>query len=194
MSRRPSNSPVRRAPPVRRGLTRLRAGAAVLAAASLFACTPEPPAGTAAAPAAEEAPRPPVVRLPVSINEVMVAMVDHASEPLWIDAYQPPTTEAGWIEAEHHAFQMMVNAVVIQLAGTGPNDEDWVVDPQWKGFARDMGEAGKDALAAARSRDPALLQLAGDDLVKSCESCHQAFKPDLPTMGQYKSSSYPPRE
>ena len=37
------------------------------------------------------------------------------------------------------------------------------------------------------------LNKAGDRLVAACESCHKSFKPDLPTMGLYKSTNYPPK-
>ena len=46
-------------------------------------------------------------------------------------------------------------------------------------------------LAKLLEKDAALLNTAGDRLVAACESCHKAFKPDLPTMGLYKSPNYP---
>lgn len=164
-----------------------------LATIALAACspanTPAPAAPAAEAPAPLTTVR--EVTLPVSINAVMVALVDHASEPLWLDAYEPPTTEAGWRDAEHHAYQAAVAGKLIQLAGTGPNDPSWVIDPQWIRFADEMSNAGMDALAAAKARNVANLGGAGDRLVESCEACHKAFKPGLPSMGIYKSPDYP---
>jgi hypothetical protein len=121
----------------------------------------------------------------------MVALVDHASEPLWLDAYEPPTTDAGWREAEHHAYQMAVGGKLIQLAGTGPNDATWVADPNWIRMADEMSAAGMDALAATKARNVALLNAAGDRLVAACESCHTEYKLGLPSMGIYKSPDYP---
>lgn len=141
-----------------------------------------------------EIPDPPSVRLPVSINEAMVALVDYSSEPLWLDAYEPPTDEMGWLMAEYNAYQMALGGKVIQLAGTGPNDADWVVDPDWIRISEEMTDAGMRALRATQSRNVAELLLAGDDLVESCEACHKIFKPDLTSMGVYKSPKYPPDE
>ena len=165
-----------------------------LALAVLGACAPAPtqtatPPSTPQEAAASPAGRP--VTLPVSLNAVMVALVDHASEPLWLDAYQPPTTEDGWRLAEHHAYQMAVGGKLIQLAGTGPNDDAWVSNPDWIRMADEMSAAGMDALAAAKARNPDLLNTAGDRLVASCGSCHTTYKLGLPSMGLYKSPDYP---
>jgi len=170
--------------------------AAVFVAASLAACTPQA-ADTekAAAPVAETVPAATrVITLPVSINAAMVALVDHASEPLWLDAYEPPKTEMRWLEAEYNAYQMAVGGKLIQLAGTGPNDADWVADPEWIRMADEMSAAGMDALNATKARSVAMLNSAGDRLVAACEACHKQFKPGLTSMGIYKSPNYPPKE
>lgn len=170
--------------------------AAAIVAASLAACAPEqptaPPQATAPAPEVAAAARPPIT-LPVSINATMVALVDHASEPLWLDAYEPPKTEMRWLEAEYNAYQMAVGGKLIQLAGTGPNDADWVADPEWIKMADEMTAAGMDALNAAKARNVAMLNTAGDRLVAACEACHKKFKPGLTSMGIYKSPNYPPK-
>ena len=152
------------------------------------------PAAEQAAPVAETPEPVQSVRqitLPVSINAVMVALVDHASEPIWHDAYNPPATEAGWRTAEHHAYQAAVSGKLIQLAGTGPNDANWVGNPDWIRISDELSNAGMDALAAVKAKNIDQLTAAGDRLVASCESCHKAFKPDLPSMGLYKSPDYP---
>jgi len=166
--------------------------AALVAAASLAACAPT---GKETTPVAAATPEPlksgREITLPVSINAVMVALVDHASEPIWLDAYHPPTTEAGWRDAEHHAYQAAISGKLIQLAGTGPNDANWVGNADWIRQADEMSNAGMDALSAVKARNIDQLTLAGDRLVAACEACHKAFKPDLPTMGLYKSPDYP---
>ncbi len=169
--------------------------ATAAALAVLAACAPEkapPPVAAAEAPAPVVATAPPIT-LPVSINAVMVALVDHASEPLWLDAYEPPKTEARWLDAEHHAYQMAVVGKLIRLAGTGPNDTDWVKDPDWNKMADEMSAAGMDALSAAKARNVDMLNTAGDRLVAACEACHKQFKPGLTSMGIYKSPNYPPK-
>lgn len=133
------------------------------------------------------------ITLPVSINAVMVALVDHASEPLWVDAYRGPKTPDEWRETEYDAYQMAISGKLIQLAGTGPSDADWVSQPEWKTYADDMSAAGMHALRAAQAKDLTGLGEAGDSLVAACEACHKKFKPGLTSMGIYKSPTYPPK-
>ena len=87
---------------------------------------------------------------------------------------------------------MAVSGKLIQIAGAGPNDAEWVANPEWKKFADEMSSAGMDALQAAQSKSVQGLNDAGDRLVASCESCHKKFKPGLTSMGLYKSPNYPP--
>lgn len=170
----------------------------MLAVVALAVCSPEktavstPPAPAMATPAIG-ANAQQLISLPVSLNAVMVALVDHASEPLRVDAYEPPTTDTGWREAEYNAYQMAIAAKLIQLPALGPNDADWVVEPKWAPIADEMSAAGLDALKAAQARDVAALDLAGDRLVAACETCHKEFKPNLASMGLYKSPNYPPK-
>lgn len=174
-------------------------GAAALVAGLAGCAPPEPsvaasPTATASIAAAPAEKPTPALALPVSINAVMVALVDHASEPLWLDAYRAPKTTDGWHEAEYNAYQMAVSGKLIQVAGTGPNDSQWVVDPQWRKFADEMSMAGMDALGASQSKNVDALNKAGDRLVAACEDCHKKFKPDLTSMGLYKSPNYPPKK
>lgn len=164
----------------------------------LSACSPDKPIEISqpTSPVSAPAELPPAatpVTLPVSLNAVMVALVDHASEPLWLDAYEAPKTTDRWLETEYNAYQMAVSGKLIQLPGTGPNDATWVAAPEWKMFADEMSAAGMDALAAAQAKDVSALNIAGDRLVASCETCHKKFKGDLPSMAIYKSPNYPPR-
>jgi len=174
---------------MRTGFLVVFAGLVGLATACAPPATQTPVAEGPAAVEVPVVPRP--VTLPVSLNAVMVALVDHASEPLWLDAYEPPTTDAGWREAEHHAYQMAVGGKLIQLAGTGPNDAAWVAEQKWISMADEMGAAGMDALGAAKARNVELLNGAGDRLVAACEACHTEYKLGLPSMGLYKSPDYP---
>jgi len=162
-------------------------------AAGLSACAPEKAPTPAATPPLAAAPAPSIT-LPVSINATMVALVDHASEPFWLDAYEPPTTDDRWREAEYNAYQLAISGKLIQLAGTGPNDSDWVQDPNWIRLANELSAAGMDALAAAQARNVDAINLAGDRLVAACEDCHKQFKPGLTSMGIYQSPNYPPRQ
>ena len=120
-------------------------------------------------------------KLPVSLNAVMVAMVNHSADPIWFAEHDAPTDERGWRELERNAMQLHVAGALLLIPGTGPMDADWVARPEWQSFAKALGEAGERAESAVRGRDHDLIKKSGDEIVDICEGCHKVFKPDLPT-------------
>lgn len=151
---------------------------------AVWGCSAPPPAETQqeAAPVAAAAPTVPPA---TSINALMVAMIDNASHVLW-DVEKKgfePKNDADWVELEDHAIQLQAASALIQMGGTGPMDANWVQMEAWRKDAALMGSAAGEALAAAKSRDLAAVVKANGTLVTSCEGCHKAFKPTLPTEG-----------
>ena len=120
----------------------------------------------------------------VSINEVMVAQIDHAAHFIW-DAADPDRALADveWQEAEHHAIQIISSRSALSMGGTGVNDAMWIVQQSWRNYVNQMNVAGMLALSSARARDRDGLAQAADLLVESCEGCHRQYKPTIPTEG-----------
>ncbi|MEQ1582194.1 MAG: hypothetical protein ABL964_16520 [Steroidobacteraceae bacterium] len=175
----------------------LSVAVAAIALASLAGCTSKesgPAQGGNVAPAASTSPSaasPAAPTLHVSLNAVMVALVDHASDPIFMAATKPPKTEEEWRELEYNAYLMTASASTIQLAGTGPNDKAWVAQPAWKSFAEEMGAAGLQALGMAQEKNVSAIEAVGNRLVEACEGCHKAFKPDIPSMGIMHKAAFP---
>lgn len=120
----------------------------------------------------------------ISINEIMVAQIDHAAYFIW-DAGSPESslTPELWEEVEHHAIQLISSRAALTMGGTGVNDAMWIAQRSWREYVLDMNNASLMALTSARNRDRELLTRAGDLLVESCLACHQQFKPEIPTEG-----------
>ena len=148
-------------------------------ALSLAACgpdAPQPPAGTASG-----APE----TLPVSINQVMVALVNAAADPIWAATWNEPQTERDWRELERLSYQIQIGGHLLQYPGDGPMDQEWTANPQWIEYSQQLSRDGRRAVNAVRARDRDLMDSAGADLLQTCEACHQAFRPDLPTLDMY---------
>jgi hypothetical protein len=122
---------------------------------------------------------------PVSVNAMMVALVDHAGHELWNVEKEggAPKSDADWAEIEHHATQLAAAGSLIALGGSGEADPGWAQSPDWRKHAEELNSAGLAALTAARSKNLEALVTANGQLVAVCESCHAQFKPDLPTEG-----------
>ena len=123
--------------------------------------------------------------LPVSLNDVMVSLVNHSADPIWVAAWNPPESEKEWRELERRAYQIEIAGKLLSIPGTGPHDKDWAADPAWQVFSKRLSEVGKEAVTAISAKDMKGISSAGDDLVEVCEGCHIAFKPDEPTGGKY---------
>jgi hypothetical protein len=128
---------------------------------------------------------PRIARPGVSINAVMVGMVDHAAHNLWEAERegQAPRTDQDWEIVAEHAIQMAAAGAAITAGGTGPTDSLWVSSASWLAHAQRMSDAGVAAWTAARNKNLETLVEANRALVESCESCHKEFKPALPSEG-----------
>lgn len=165
--------------------SRILAGAlSVLGGMLLTACStaapPPPAASTAPAETGSTAAVP-----EVSLNVVMVALVDHAAHNLWEAEREgkAPKSDADWANIVEHAVQIAAAGPAITVGGTGANDAVWVKTPSWRSHAQRMSDAGVAALKAANSRNLDSLVAANGQLVEACEACHKEFKPALPTEG-----------
>jgi hypothetical protein len=157
-----------------------------VAALLLTACNNEPPAAVIAAPepaATASATAPAPIKPAISFNVLMVKFVDQAADPIWEAAVNPPKTDAEWEQVEYHATQLATTGTLMRVGGTGPMDAEWTASPGWSAFTDRMTDAALSAAQAARDKDVAAIQQAGDEIVLNCEGCHREFKLDLPTEG-----------
>ena len=93
---------------------------------------------TAAAPQAAEP-----FRLPVSLNEVMVALVNHSADPIWLAAWRNPESDKDWRNLERMAYQLQVAGALLVIPGNGPKDDEWTSNPQWAAWASQLEAAGR---------------------------------------------------
>jgi hypothetical protein len=131
--------------------------------------------------AAAEAPP---VEMPVSINAIMVTLVDHAAHHIWdYGTMEREIADEEWRIVEYYAIQLAAAGPAITLGGTGDMDNSWVLSPLWTEYARNMSSVAQQAIIAAQDHDKEMLRAVGNDLTDSCDGCHETFKPDLPTEG-----------
>jgi hypothetical protein len=179
----------------------VRSAVALAALVITAGCTPAAQTDQASAPAASPAATVPAAEstgalpLPVPVNAVMVALVDFAADGIWRPAAsETPLTDKQWLLAEQDAINLIASASLITMAGTGVNDAQWVAEPDWRRWATDMQVTAEQAKAAVDAKDQARLKLVGDRLVEICQTCHQKYKPGLPSMGITRFPIYPKRD
>jgi hypothetical protein len=122
--------------------------------------------------------------VPVSINALMVTMIDHSAHHVWDhQALERELSDEEWRIVEYFSIQLAGAGSLITLGGSGPADAGWAADEQWRTFSQAMSSAALIAMDAAKTKNKDLLASAGDALITSCQGCHDAFKPALPTEG-----------
>lgn len=133
------------------------------------------------------------VRMPVSINALMVTLIDHSAHYVWdygAIAQDRDLSEDEWRIVEYYAVQLAASGPLITLGGTGQLDDAWSKTPAWIEYSQDLSDAAEVTLKAVDAKDAKLLDAAGGLFVDSCENCHNHFKPELPTEGFIHNPAY----
>ncbi len=139
----------------------------------------------AAAPADDPLP------VPVSINALMVTMIDHSAHHIWdMEAQDRDLSEEEWRTVEYFAIQLAAGGPLVALGGSGSQDTAWAATDQWRSYSQAMSNAAMIAMDAAKNKDKMLLSSAGDALIATCLSCHEQFKPESPTEGILHQPEY----
>ena len=135
----------------------IRSGLGVLALGSLFvsACNTPARQESAPSPAADQGAAT-NAKPEVSINAVMVALVDHAGHQLWnveVEGHAPKT-DADWENVEEHAVQIAAAGPAITVGGTGPSDAIWVKSPTWQGHDGPTARRERSACSSTAVKTP----------------------------------------
>ncbi len=124
------------------------------------------------------------VEMPVSINAIMVTLIDHSAHHIWdYGVMEREITDDEWRIVEYYAIQLAAAGPAITLGGIGESDNNWVLSPLWTDYAQAMTDTAMQAMIAAQDHDQPMLLKAGNDLTDACEGCHETFKSALPTEG-----------
>jgi len=153
------------------------------------ACSTKP----AEAPASAATPASPAVAgyAPVvSLNEIMVYVVDSHSNEIWDAAMAPPANDDGWKELQRAAIAVAAAGSLTRVSGNGPKDQQWTQQVDWAKYSQAMSNAGLAAVTAVRSRNVTAIAKAGDQLVVTCIDCHREYKLDVPKI--WTERQFPP--
>ncbi len=165
----------------------MRTSGIVLVVGSLVAaaCSPAPPAAEAPAPAAPPvaaAPAAATYRPVVTLNQMMVSIVDMNSHQIWEAEQNPPKTDIAWSNLEHAAVSLAAAGHLTMVSGNGPKDQQWTNQADWAKYSEAVSQAGLAALGAVGAKNLDGLRTAGDALVMSCINCHREYKLDVPKI------------
>ena len=165
------------------------AGLLVATAVAVGACTSQP---TEAPPAATTAPAAPAFSPVVSLNEIMVYVVDTHSNEIWDASMMKTLSDDQWKSLNRAAVALAASGSLTKVSGNGPKDQMWVEQADWVMHSQSLSDAGRAAVTAVQAKDVAALAKAGDQLVLSCINCHREYKLDVPQI--WTERQLPPEE
>lgn len=148
----------------------------VLAVAACSSPAPQSPPASTTPPATTYTPA-------ISLNQIMVSVIDSNSHKLWdVESQSTPPTDAQWAELEHSAVTLAAAGNLTAVSGNGPNDQRWTQQADWQKWSEAVSAAGLTAVNAVAAKDVAGLRKAGDELVLTCINCHREYKLDVPKI------------
>jgi hypothetical protein len=154
-------------------------GGSLLVLVAACSTAPPPPA---AQPAQQETGG---YRPVITLNEIMVNIVDPHSHELWDAAASParqPKTDEDWRNLRHAAVILAAAGNLTMMSGNGPKDQTWREQPDWGNLSQAIANAGLTASMAVQNRSVQDLEKAGNQLLQACLNCHQAYKLLIPEI------------
>ena len=102
------------------------------------------------------------------VTEIMQAMTIPASNALFNVPRQAPSTDEEWAAIRNHAILLGESGNLLMFGSRSKKDEVWMSS------ARLMVDAGDAALKAAKAKDAEAIGEIGNQIIESCETCHEA--------------------
>ena len=117
------------------------------------------------------------------MRELMLHVIEPAAETYWDSVgtvmdlqgtrHIAPATLDEWMTVENAAVTLAEAGNLLLIPARRRED------PRWQQYASAMIESGRNALAAADSRDTDAVFAAGGDVYVVCADCHAVFAPAL---------------
>jgi hypothetical protein len=122
--------------------------------------------------------------LRIPIKGVMAGIVDFSAYGIFETATsEMPLTDDDWIAAGLASINLMGATTLVTSPGTGPQDAEWVAQPEWRRWASEMQYASVDAGIAIRQKSRPSYLAAANRLADACRSCHDQYRPEAPVRG-----------
>ena len=162
----------------------------ILILLSCAGCTEAPKSET---PAPAPAPAAPASQIHGDLRQVMRGILFPNSNVVFAaqdklnvkEAADPSTatdplasTYGGWLAVENSSIALAESANLLTLPGRKCSNGRAVPidDEDWKGFVKELRDAGMAAYRAAQSKNPDEIVIAAGAMTESCSHCHDKYR------------------
>jgi hypothetical protein len=120
------------------------------------------------APVAPQGP----YRIVGTMSQLMVDIIYPTSNDIFYIVRKPPSNDAEWEAIQRSALTLAESANLLVMPGRARDQDKWLAD------ARLLLDAGNLAFKAARAKDYDAIVALNEQLVTSCTTCHQDYRPN----------------
>ncbi len=106
-----------------------------------------------------------------TMSELMVHMIYPTSDAVFYISSRAPKTDAEWAVLQAQTLTLAESANLLMMPGRARDQDRWMTDSKL------MLEAGRAAFEAAKAKDVPALEALSDQLLESCTTCHQHYRP-----------------
>jgi cytochrome c553 len=103
--------------------------------------------------------------------QLMKAMVIPSSDVIFSIPNQAPKDDKEWAAVQNSALILAESGNLLMMAGRSKDNGEWMKD------SKALVDAGTAAFKAANAKDVSKLTDVGDDILTTCETCHNKYKP-----------------
>ena len=103
--------------------------------------------------------------------QVMRAMVIPSSDVIFAISANAPKTAKEWTAVQNSALILAESGNLLMMAGRSKDNGEWMKD------SKALVDAGNAAFKAANAKDLNKLGDVSDDILATCETCHNEYKP-----------------
>ena len=119
----------------------------------------------------ETAPKVPY-RIVGTMSQLMVDIIFPTSDDLFYIVRKPPSNDAEWGAIERSALTLAESANLLTMPGRARDQDKWMAD------SRLLLDAANLAFKAAKAKDYDAIVALNEQLVTSCITCHQDYRPN----------------
>ena len=111
-------------------------------------------------------------RIVGTMSQLMVDIIFPTSDDIFYIVRKAPSTQAEWDAIERSALTLAESANLLLMPGRARDQDKWIAD------SRLLLDAGNLAFKAARAKDYDAIVALNEQLVTSCTTCHQDYRPN----------------
>ncbi len=104
--------------------------------------------------------------------QLMRAMVIPTSDAIFKISNEAPKNDSEWATIQNSALMLAESGNLLMIAGRAKDKDEWMKD------AKALVDAGAAAFKAANAKDANALNDISDQILTTCETCHQKYKPE----------------